>query len=214
LEQVASRCREKGAEVLTYAADVSHAEAVDRAAQDFLRAVGRIDLVIANAGVAVPDKDRELPSLEAAITNMNINYYGVINTLIPFIGRMKVQKSGSLAVISSISALRATHNSGAYSASKVAVNLWTEGLRLGLRPFGIGVTTLCVGFVDTSMTRSNKFWMPGLISAAKASALIEHAIERRKRLAVLPWTSGGLWMFLHLLPGRLYDRLIDAAKHR
>lgn len=212
LEDVANRCREKGADVLTYEADISQAGAVARAAQDFLSAVGRIDLVIANAGVAVPDRDGELPSLEAAMTNMNVNYYGTINTLAPFINVMQLQRSGSLAVISSISALRATHNSGAYSASKAAVNLWTEGLRLRLRPFGITVTTLCVGFVDTSMTKSNKFWMPGLISAAKASALIEHAIGRRKRLVVLPWTSGGLWMFLHLLPGRLYDRLIDAAK--
>ncbi len=214
LETVAQACRDKGAKVYTFAADVSDSVAVAGAAREFLSVAGKIDIVIANAGVAIVENDGEGRLLEVAMGNINVNYYGVINTLSPFIDTMKNQKSGSLAVISSISALRATHNSGPYSASKAAVNLWTEGLRLRLRPFDVCVTTLCVGFVDTAMTKPNKFWMPGLITAEKAAALIARDIDRKSRLTVLPWTSGGLWTLFSFMPGALYDWLIDMAKQR
>ncbi|NOU02710.1 MAG: SDR family NAD(P)-dependent oxidoreductase [Novosphingobium sp.] len=214
LEEVAALCREKGAEVFAYAADVSDAVATAAAAQAFLDRVGRIDVVVANAGVSAVDQDDEANWLDISKANMDVNFYGVINTIVPFIDTLKRQKHGSLAIISSISALRATHNSGPYSASKAAVNLWSEGLRLRLRPFKVSVTTLCVGFVDTAMTRSNKFWMPGLISADKAAALIDSKIRRKVRLTVLPWTSGGIWAIFHQMPGRLYDLVIDTAKKR
>lgn len=214
LETVAQACRAKGAKVYTFAADVSDANAVKEAARDFLSCVGKIDVVIANAGVSIVDNNREDEMLDVAKANIEVNYYGVINTLMPFIGIMQAQRCGSLAIISSISALRATHNSGPYSASKAAVNLWAEGMRLRLRPFGVTVTTLCVGFVDTAMTRSNRFWMPGLISADKAAVLIARNIYRKSRMTVLPWTSGGLWTIFSFIPGALYDWLIDTAKRR
>lgn len=213
LEEVANECRVKGARVLTYIADVSNNSVMEECATDFQKKVGDIDLVIANAGVAFVE-DSDFSETEIPMHNMKVNYFGVINTFLPFIAHMKENKSGHLVIISSISSLRSTHNSGAYSASKAAINLWSEGLRLRLRPYGIPVTTLCVGFVDTAMTRNNAFWMPGLISAPKAAQLIFKAITRRKRLVTLPWQSGGLWTVFHLMPGVMYDWIIDWAKTR
>jgi short-subunit dehydrogenase len=200
LEEVAQVCRAKGAVV--------------HAAGEFMGLAGRIDIVVANAGVAIVEYEEEGRMLEAATANIDVNYYGVINTFAPFLDRLREQRSGSLVAISSNSALRATHNSGPYSASKAAVVLWTEGLRLRLRPYGVTVTTICPGFVDTAMTKVNKFWMPGMISAEKAARLIGRHIDRRSRVAVLPWTSGGLWLAFSWMPGRFYDWLIDTAKRR
>jgi short-subunit dehydrogenase len=175
---------------------------------------GKIDVVVANAGVAIVEYEEEERMLEAAVANIDVNYYGVINTFAPFLEQLRKQRSGSLVAISSNSALRATHNSGPYSASTAAVVLWTEGLRLRLRPYGVTVTTICPGFVATAMTKVNKFWMPGMISAEKAGRLISRHIDRKSRVAVLPWTSGGLWIAFSWMPGRLYDWLIDTAKRR
>lgn len=213
LDAVAQACRRSGATVYTYRADVSDATAIGDAARDFLSHADTIDIVIANAGVAIVDDSAD-DMLTVAKANMNINYYGVINTIEPFIHAMKHQKSGSFVIISSISALRATHNSGPYSASKAAINLWAEGLRLRLRPFAISVTTLRVGFVDTRMTQMSTFWMPGLITADNAATLIGRKVRRKVRTAVLPWTSGGLWTVFSLMPDALYDWLIDTAKQR
>lgn len=214
LETVAQACRHKGAEVHTYAVDVCDPVAIAEAAGDFVSRAGGIDLVVANAGVNFPDDTPDTTPLDIAKANIDGNYFGVINTLTPFLGPMKQQRQGSLVIISSISSLRATHNSGPYSASKAAVNLWAEGLRLKLRPFGISVTVLRVGFVDTAMTRGNPFWMPGLISADKAAEIIMNKTRRKARITVLPWTSGGLWTIFSLMPGSLYDWLIDTVKQR
>jgi len=213
LEDVADRCRAKGAKVLTYLTDVSENLAMEECVSDFQTKVGNIDLVIANAGVAFVE-DSDFSETDIPMRNMKVNYFGVINTILPFIAHMKKSKSGHLVIISSISSLRSTHNSGAYSASKAAINLWSEGLRLRLRPYGIPVTTLCVGFVDTAMTKNNPFWMPGLISAPKAAQLIANAISKQKRMVALPWQSGGLWTIFHLMPGEFYDWLIDWVKNR
>ena len=213
LEDVANRCRAEGAKVFTYNSDVSEKESITEFAFDFQSKVSGTILVIANAGVAFVE-DSEFIDTEIPMQNMRVNYFGVINTLLPFIPHMKKNKTGHLVIISSISSLRSTHNSGAYSASKAAINLWSEGLRLRLRPYQIPVTTLCVGFVDTAMTKNNPFWMPGLISAAKAAQLISNAITRKKRLVTLPWQSGGLWTIFHLMPDAMYDWIIDWAKTR
>ena len=213
LEDVANKCRAKGAEVFTYNADVSVKSSITESVSDFQTKVGNTNLVIANAGVALVE-DSDFIETEIPMQNMQVNYFGVINTILPFVAHMKKSKAGHLVIISSISSLRSTPNSGAYSASKAAINLWSEGLRLRLRSYQIPVTTLCVGFVDTAMTKSNPFWMPGLISAPKAAQLISNAITRKKRLATLPWQSGGLWSVFHLMPGAMYDWVIDWAKTR
>lgn len=213
LKEVAESCRKLGATVYEYLVDVTNPEEVEKSANHFISSVNRVDWVIANAGVAKVGED-SANNYEVPIRNIEVNYFGLIYTFCPFISAMKKQQSGHLVAISSISSLRSTHNSGAYSASKAAVNLWTEGLRLQLRDDNVAVTTLCVGFVDTAMTRGNPFWMPGLISSSKASQLIISAIKQKRRLATLPWISGSIWTIFWLLPGSVYDFIIAWAKTR
>jgi NAD(P)-dependent dehydrogenase (short-subunit alcohol dehydrogenase family) len=209
IKAVSQACREKGADVFTFVADVRDTTAMKKAAQDFVSRAGGIDIVI-----NLPDDAPGTTTLDIARANIDGNYFGVINTVTPFLALMKRQRHGSFVIISSISSLRSTHNSGPYSASKAAVNMWAEGLRLQLRSFGVSITVLRVGFVDTEMTRGNPFWMPGLISADRAAAIIINKTTRKTRIAVLPWTSGGLWTVFSLMPGAVYDWLIDTVKQR
>ena len=213
LEEVAVQCRKKGAVVYTYVADVTDADDSRRCALDFQSRVGPVDLVIANAGIRI-EEDTDYQDVSVPARVMEVNYGGVINTFSPFIPAMKKRRSGHLAVISSIAAFRGTPNSGAYSASKAAINVWTESLRLRLSPHGICVSTLCAGFVQTAMTSSLDFWMPGILSPEEAAAIIASAIRRRKRSVTFPWQSKMIWTFFRALPGPLYDRLILWAKAR
>lgn len=213
LKEVADQCREKGAVVYTYAADVTDALELRRCAMDFQSHVVCVDLVIANAGIRIEeDPENQETSIPANI--MEVNYMGTINTFSPFIPTMKTRQSGHLAVISSIAAFRGTPNSGAYSASKAAINVWTESLRLRLSPYGICVSTLCVGFVQTDMTSSLDFCMPGILSAEDAARSAVLAIRQRRRLVTFPWQSRVIWTFFRMLPGPLYDWLILWAKAR
>jgi len=125
---------------------------------------------------------------------------------------MVQRRAGHLATISSISALRATPKSGMYSASKAAVNLWTEALRLRLAPHKIYVTTACSGFVRTAMTAELPFYMPGILSPDQAARIIAKAIQSRRRLIVFPWQSRLIWGAFRLMPGAMYDEIILCAK--
>jgi short-subunit dehydrogenase len=193
--------------------DVIDAERIARCASDFQSRVRFVDLVIANAGIRIDEDPRRL-DVSIPVQTMGVNYHGVIHTFLPFIEGMKERGSGHLAAISSIGSYRGTPNSGAYAASKGAVNLWTESLRLRLKPYGIYVSTLCSGFVRTDMTSSLKFWMPGLLSPEEAAAIIASVIDRRKRLVTFPWQVKIIWNLFRAMPGPLYDRLILWAKGR
>ena len=204
-------CRKRGATVYAYEIDVSDCNKSRDCALDFLGHVGYVDLVIANAGIRI-EEDPDYKDCEIPMRVMSTNYQGVINTFVPFIHSMKERRQGYLAAISSIGAFRGTPNSGAYSASKAAVNVWAESLRLRLKPHGIHVSTLCPGFVDTAMNAGLSFWMPGLISTQYAAQIIASSIERRRRVVTFPWQANLIWFILRILPGRVYDFLILYAQ--
>src|SRR6185437_10489343 len=102
----------------------------------------------------------------------------------------------------------------AYSASKAAARVWTESLRTELHGSGVSVVCICPGYIDTPMTRVNRFRMPFLISADQAAPRIARAIAARRRVAVIPWQMALVSVVLRVLPGWLYDRLAAKAPRK
>jgi short-subunit dehydrogenase len=211
LKGISERCRAKGAVVYEYVADVTDIETLRKCANDFLAHVGSVDIVIANAGIR-GEEDEDCQDTHIPEEIMRVNYFGVINTFSPFIRPMKARGQGQLVAISSIASFRGTPNSGAYSASKAAVNVWTESLRLRLIPHGVGLTTICLGFVNTAMTEGLLFWMPGILTPEKAAILIAEKIRNKARVTIIPWQSRLIWNGFRILPGTIYDKLIVWAK--
>jgi len=213
LERVAQECRGKGASVIVYECDVRDRERVYDSARDFIGKCGGIDLVIANAGIRL-EEDNDFMDINVHMETFMTNYIGVYNTVSPFIEAMREKHSGHIVFISSIAAIKATPNSGAYSASKAAVNKWAESVRLRLYSYGIDVTTLCVGFVETEMTKGLPFWMPGKLSSTQAAAMICRAIERKRRVISFPWQSRIIWRTFQIMPDFIYDRIIVWLRSR
>lgn len=211
LTRVAQLCKAVSGTADVHCVDVTDAPAMQRVAEEIISAHGTPDVVIANAGIRIEDPENYIGST-AAQDVMQVNYFGVINTFAPFISAMKDRQQGHLVAISSIGAIRATPNSGIYSASKAAVNLWTEALRLKLSPHNITVTTAASGFVRTAMTSDLTFHMPGLLEPSQAADIISNAIESRKSRITFPWQSSLMWGVFGMLPGSLYDALILCAK--
>ena len=122
LEQVAERCRELGGNPHIYTLDVADQSACQLTAKQFIEDAGGIDTVIANAGVGGKDK---ITSGDPEHINriLRINIMGVTNTVIPFLPCMKGQKSGQVAIISSIAGTRGLIGHGGYSGSKAALRI-------------------------------------------------------------------------------------------
>lgn len=201
LNEVAELCRAKGAEVHTYLFDVRDREAAEKAVSE-ANAVYPIDLLIANAGVSagVLGMD-ETPVSTRAIFETNI--FGVVNTVLPVAEIMKEKKAGHIVIISSLSGYRGMASCPAYSASKSCVKAWGEALWGSLKPYGIQVTVVCPGFIETPLTDKNQFKMPFLMKAPKAATLMKKRIQKRPPIVAFPWIMAfGAW-FGGWLPARL-----------
>lgn len=197
-----------------YPLDVADTAALGAAADDFIARFGAPDLVIANAGVSVGTRGDELQDVAKLRRVLDVNVAGLAATLAAFAPAMRAAGGGTLAGIASIAGFRGLAGAGAYSASKAAAIAWLESLRAELRGSGVSVVTICPGYVETAMTRVNRFRMPFLLSAEEAARRIARAIDARRRLAVIPWPMAFVALLLRAMPGALYDRLAARAPRK
>ena len=200
--------------VVPYSVDVTDAQALARAAADFVARFGAPDLVIANAGVGVGTRSEELADIGKLRRVLDINVTGLAATLAAFAPAMRAAGRGTLAGIASVAGFRGLAGNGAYCASKAAVITWMESLRTELHGSGVSVVCICPGYIDTPMTRVNRYRMPFLLPADEAARRIARAIAARRRLAVVPWQMAAVSVFLRLIPGWLYDRLAARAPRK
>ena len=200
--------------IVAYPVDVTDAQAMARAARDFTGRFGTPDLVIANAGVGIGTRGEDIADIEKLRRVLDVNVAGLAITLAAFAPAMRAAGRGTLAGIASVASFRGLAGNGAYCASKAAAVRWLESLRTELHGSGVAVVCVCPGYIDTPMTRVNKFRMPFLISADDAAARIARAIAARKRLAVIPWQMALVSVLLRAMPGSLYDRLAARAPRK
>jgi NAD(P)-dependent dehydrogenase (short-subunit alcohol dehydrogenase family) len=145
-----------GGRVLAVHCDVSRDDDVERLAEDAEARLGPVGLLMNNAGVV----------LRGALENvaladwqwcLGINVFGVIRGIHAFLPRMIARRHGYIVNTGSVAGLVALTGEGApYIASKFAVVGLTEALALYTRPFGIGVSLLCPGGVNTNLAETGR----------------------------------------------------------
>ena len=199
---------------VAYQADVTDIQAMKRVAEDFLGRFGAPELVIANAGIGYGTLAEALEDMEKLRRILEVNVCGMAATLAAFAPAMRKAGKGTLVGIASVAGFRGLAGNGAYSASKSAAITWLESLRVELRASGVSVVCVCPGYIDTPLTRVNRFRMPFLLSADEAAAKIARVIAARRRLVVIPWQMAAVSVLLRLLPGFLYDRIAAAAPRK
>src|SRR6476620_8030649 len=103
---------------------------------------------------------------------------------------MQERRSGRLLGIASVAGIRGPPGHFAYCASKAAVIGYCEALRGEMRPSGVNGVPSAPGYIDTPLTRGNRYSMPFLMSAADFADRAWQAIERGKSWRVIPWQMG------------------------
>jgi len=212
LEAVADTCRDRGADVAAETVDVT-----DRAAMaGWIAGTDDghpLDLVIANAGISAGTGGRG-EDAEQARAVFAVNVGGVLNTVLPAIGRMRARKAGQIAVMSSVAGLRGLPGAPAYSASKAAVRAYGEALRGWLAADGVRVSVICPGFVDTPMTAGNPYPMPFLMGADRAAAIIRRGLARNKARIAFPRPMYWAMWLLGALGPAITDPLVRRAPRK
>jgi short-subunit dehydrogenase len=127
---------------------------------------------------------------------------------------MRARGAGTLAGIASVAGFRGLPGAGAYSGSKAAAIAWLESLRVELAGSGVAVVTLCPGYIDTPMTRVNRYPMPFLLSAAEGARRMARAIDARRSWVVVPWQMAIVGGLMRRMPNWLYDRAAKRAPRK
>jgi hypothetical protein len=197
-----------------YPLDVADERALADAARDFVGRFGTPDIVIANAGIGVGTQSDELADVEKLRRVLEVNVIGMAATLAAFAPAMRQAGRGTLVGIASVAGFRGLAGNGAYCASKSAAITWLESLRVELRGSGVAVVCICPGYIDTPMTRVNRYRMPFLMSAEQAAPRFARAIAARRRRVVIPWQMALVSVLLRAIPGWLYDRLASRAPRK
>ena len=191
-----------------YQADVTDSKALQAAASDFIARFGPPDIVIANAGVGAGTLTENADDLAVFRTIMDTNVLGIVTTFQPFVAAMRERRSGTLVGIASVAGIRGLPGHGAYCSSKAGVIAYCESLRGELRPFGVGVVTILPGYIDTPLTRGNRYSMPFLMPAAAFADRAHAAIVAGTSYRVIPWQMGIVAKLMRALPNALFDRLL------
>ena len=173
-------------------------------------------MVIANAGISVGVDTAERADLDTMARVFATNNLGLAATFHPFIAAMVQRGSGRLVGIGSVAGIRGLPGHGAYCASKAAVISYCESLRGELRASGVRVVTICPGYVDTPLTRENRYRMPFLMAPEAFAERAFQAIEAGSSYRVIPWQMGVVAKLLRILPNAWFDRLLQGRprKHR
>lgn len=197
-----------------YVVDVCDRQALHAAADDFIQNVGRVDIVIASAGISAGTLTEQKVDFDVFKAIFDTNVLATVSSFEPFVPHMKQAGSGTLVGIASVAGVRGLPGAGAYSASKSAVTTYCESLRLELKPFGVGVVTIAPGYIKTEMTAKNPYKMPFLMDADVFAARAARAIARQSSYVVIPWQMGIVGKIMRAIPDWLYDKLAVNAPRK
>ena len=194
--------------------DVTDGEALRAAVARIEAAVGPTDALIAGAGVGkltlVPELD--IPNLRETL---EVNLVGVAQSFEAVLPGMLARRSGHLIGVASLAGYRGFPWMISYSASKAALIAYLEAIRPGLLRRGVTVTTVCPGFVRTSMSTGIPYKKPvKMMEPEHAARFLTHAVERRPRNCVFPWNMKLGMAVLKHMPDPVFDWMMRQAGPR
>jgi len=200
--------------IVPLALDVSDIPAVRRVLPEVdAQAEGGLDVAIANAGIggeANPRKD----TWDKVERMIQVNVTGAVATLATLAPRMAARGRGHLVGISSLAAWIVTPKMGVYSATKMFLQVYCEGLHLDLEGAGVAVTCIHPGFVKSEMTARNRFRMPFLLETDDAADRMGRAVLRGDRRFAYPWPMVVAARAAQLVPDALIARVMGKSGER
>ena len=205
LKEVLEEVRRASPSSAMMGCDVSDKEQVQGMIDKVLSDFGRVDILINNAGIGMrrPFAETSLAIVEEI---MRTNYLGAVYCTHALLPSMIARASGHIVNISSVAGKIGTLNMAAYSASKFAMNGWSESLYHELKPLGVKVSVLCPGPVRTGFNRSFANSQPQspeslFVSTGAVSAAIIRVIERGRAEHVMPRSLALLSGLKQVAPG-------------
>ena len=187
LEAAAAAARERGASVEIRCFDITDFATLIREL-DTLDSKTPLDLVFFNAGLggSLPqDRAGQEPHIAEQMAGVNFTAPAIGANLMA--ERMAKRGAGHIVLVGSVAAVFPLPMAPLYSGSKAGLAMFAEALGLRLKRYGVFVSLVSPGFIDTPMSQSLKEPRPFLITADHAAAIIARKVARHVRHIVIPW---------------------------
>ncbi len=203
LQQVASKLAESGARAETAYLDVTSAEEVQALIDKVISDHGRLDYIFNNAGIAVAGEVRDL-NLDHWRRVIDVNLWGVIYGTSAAYSAMVKQGFGHIVNTASLAGLVGSPTMIPYSTTKFAVVGLSTSLRAEAEAFGVNVTAVCPGFIQTGIfdaatyVHSKKNDLLAMLpfkpmNVDEAARIILRGVARNKAIIVFPFYGRLLW---------------------
>ena len=202
-----------GTTIIIGGCDVSNQDAIFKCIHGMISYFGWVDLLIANAGIALASPAHEANS-QTLTDTIQTNVLGAGYCAYAVIPTMIQQQFGHIAVIGSLAGYRGLPEAGAYCASKSALNALFESMRLDLKKFHIGVSIIRPGYIKSPITDRNEFFMPFLQDTDVGCKKIFNAIERKQSIVAFPWPLAIVVRSLYFWPCWLFDLCFSGLKNK
>jgi short-subunit dehydrogenase len=212
LEALSTEIAGLGRRALVLAGDVTRDGDLEAAAARAREALGRIDLVVANAGFGVMGTVEKL-SLDDYRRQFETNVFGVLRTIRATLGELR-RTRGTLVIVGSVSGYVSLPGGSPYSMSKAALRPLADSLQAELRPSGVSVVLIIPGFVESEIRQVDNRgeyhpdapdvvppWLR--MPTARAARRILRAVGRRRREAVITGHGKVLVFLQRHFPGLL-----------
>ncbi|MCB1452269.1 MAG: SDR family NAD(P)-dependent oxidoreductase, partial [Rhizobiaceae bacterium] len=176
LGTLAAEASATGRKIIAFPCDVTDGPAMRDTVERIETEAGPIVLAIFNAGDYFPTRLDGL-STDNFVKTYDVNVFGVTNGLVPVLEHMRRRGRGQVAMVGSASAIFGLPAAAAYGASKAALNSMAWSLKYDLDLVNIRIQVANPGFVDTPLTKENRFTMPALMTVENASRRLIEGIR-------------------------------------
>ena len=156
----------------------------------------------------------QVESLTEAREVLSVNLEGALASIAGVLPDMRRRSRGQIAIVSSMAAYMGIAQAPVYGASKAALKTYGEALRAWLRPQGIAVSVVLLGFVRTRMTEQFRGPKPMLVSPETAARCIRRGLERNRARILCPRALGWGLLCLSVLPSALAERIMRTFGYR
>jgi len=170
------------AEIRRHALDVTDTASIGAAVRETLGAAGRIDVLVNNAGYGLMGPAVEIPLAELR-TQLETNVVGPLALIQAVVPAMVDQGGGLIVNVGSVSGITATPFAGAYCASKAAMHLLTDALRMELSVLGITVVLVQPGGVASNFGNVSKDRALKILGDRSLYNDVRAGVEARARLS-------------------------------
>lgn len=206
MEGLARDLKIRGAASISHAVfDANNFDTHETVLKRVIDDMGGLDMVLIAHGTLGDQKACER-DFRLALQELNTNAISVMSLLTHLANFFEAQRSGTIAVISSVAGDRGRQSNYVYGTAKGAVSIFLQGLRNRLHKSGVNVLTIKPGFVDTPMTASFKKG-PLWASADTIAEGIVKSVSRRRNEVYLPGWWGGIMLIIKSIPEGIFRKL-------